>query len=381
MEVKDMKLQDIMERRTAITDEIEVEGTDLEALTEEVRMLEERQAEIEKEIELKTELRKKAITAPIIESPKETKMEERIFTSASPEYRTGWLKRLQGKELDEVEQRAVTAASAIPDSTANMIMEKMVDMVPLLNEIELFRVPGNLTVSVESVAPVAELKAGASASTDQTVTLTEVNLTGYTINSFVRLGADTAAMAISAFEEWLVRKLTEGIAYKIEAYIISGDGSSKPKGITKASVGATFVDTTDGVNFASGTLAVVDLDEAIGMLPAAYDRNAKFLCSKKTFFASVIGLTDTNNVPVVTYANGKYYIRGFEVIWSDQVAAANLYFGDFKRGIVGNLGADIRIEKGRNLEYNAWDFLGWAVFDCEPAVKGAIIRLAADVTA
>lgn len=300
MEVKDMKLQDIMERRTAIQDEIEVEGADLEALTVEVKSLEERQAEIEKEIELKDELRKKAITAPIIEVQKEQKMEDIRYTSASPEYRTGWLKRLQGAELNEVEQRAVTAASAIPDSTANMIMEKMVDMVPLLNEIELFRVPGNLTISVESVAPVAELKAGASASTDQTVTLTEVNLGGYTINSFVRLGADTAAMSISAFEDWLVRKLTEGIAYKIEAYIISGGGSGAPTGITKASVGATFVNDTDGVNWAGSALAVVDLDEAIGLLPAKYDGNAKFLCSKKTFFASIIGLTDTNNVPVVT---------------------------------------------------------------------------------
>ena len=31
-------------------------------------------------------------------------------------------------------------------------------------------------------------------------------------------------------------------------------------------------------------LAVADIDEAIGLLPSAYDRNSKFLMSKKTFY-------------------------------------------------------------------------------------------------
>jgi HK97 family phage major capsid protein len=190
-------------------------------------------------------------------------------------------------------------------------------------------------------------------------------------------------MALSAFEDWIVRKLAEAIAYKIEYYIINGDGNSAPTGIEYY---ATW-DVSDGtaVDWTGGTggsaLAVVDLDNAIGLLPAAYDREARFLMSKKTFYKNVIGLQDENNLPVIQREGNTFLIRGFKVLFSDQVADGDIYFGSFRRGMVGNLGVDIKVERQRNLRYNAYDFLGWAIFDCKPAQSGCIVKIAGDIQA
>ena len=144
-------------------------------------------------------------------------------------------------------------------------------------------------------------KPQAGAVTDSNAELIKVTLTGYNINAFLSIGADLESMALSAFEDWIVRKLSEAIAYKIEYYIINGDGNSAPQGIERY---ATW-DVSDGtaVDWTGGTsgdkLAVDDLDKAIGLLPAAYDRESKFLMSKKTFYTNVIGLQDENNLPVI----------------------------------------------------------------------------------
>lgn len=381
-----MKLTDIEARMAEINamNEVEMELEELKAINEEYDTLaEERKGIMEQAEKRKAEIQSvvETVTEPIHEFKEERSMEKAI-TKASEEYRIAYLKNLQGKELDDVEKRALTATAALPEQTANKIIDRMVDMVPLLNEIELFRVPGNVNIAVETVAPAGKAEAAGGAVTEATATLRQVALGGYNVNAFISVGADLAAMAVSAFEDWLVRKLSEAIAYKIEDFIVNGDGNSAPTGIEKY---ATW-DVGDGTGVdwtgSSGSaLAVTDLDSAIGLLPAAYDSESKFLMSKKTFYTNVANLTDVNNFPVVQKEGKTFLIRGYEVIFSDKVAANDIFFGSFKRGMVGNLSADIKVEKQRNLRYNAMDFLGWGVFDCAPAAAGCIIKIASDIPA
>lgn len=382
------RLKEIEERLSAIKIEIDTDGADLDALENEITTLTEERKSINEKIEKRQQLVDSIVNLPeenIIKNFKEErKLEVKTYLNGSEEYRIAYLKNLQGAKLDEIEQRALTGGStALPQQTANIVIDKLVDMVPLLNEIELFRVDGNVNFMVNTVAPGAKLEAAGGAVTESNATLVEVSLGGYNMNAFLSIGADLASMAVSAFEDWLVRKLTEAIAYKIEYYIINGDGNSAPKGIEKYATwdvsDGTAVDWTGGQNGAA--LAVADLDSAIGLLPAAYDKESKFLMSKKTFYTNIINLTDTNNLPVVQREGNKFIVRGFEVVFSDQVAANVIYFGSFKRGMAGNLGVDIKVEKQRNLRYNSYDFLGWGVFDCKPAQTGCIVKIASDIAA
>lgn len=332
-------------------------------------------------VDMANESVKKIEGAEIMDNIKFKDMEVREVI-ATDEYRNAFLKKLQGRELTSPENALTGGTTALPQQTANMIVEKLVDMVPLLNEIELFRVDGNVSFMVNTVAPGATLEAAGGAVTESDATLVEVSLGGYNMNAFLSIGADLASMALPAFEDWLVRKLAEAIAYKIEYYIINGTGDSQPKGIENYATwdvsDGTAIDWTGDTNT---TLAVTDLDKAIGLLPAAYDKESKFLMSKKTFYTNVVNLTDVNNLPVVQREGGKFIVRGFDVVFSDQVAANDIFFGSFKRGMAGNLGVDIKVEKQRNLRYNSYDFLGWGVFDCKPAQSGCIVKIASDIQA
>lgn len=382
------RMEEIDARLMEIRSLVDNPESDIDALTVETDSLKEERKQMAEKAEKREKLLKdiadnKVESREIEKSPeqrKESKNMEYENVAASPEYRVAWLKNLQGKELNETEKRALTATAAMPEQTANKIIDLMVDMVPLLNEIELFRIPGNLNISVETVAPGATLEAAGGAVTESTATLRMVSLGGYNMNAFLRVGADLSQMAVSAFEEWLTRKLAEGVAYKIEYYIINGDGNSAPKGIDYY---VTTWDDSDGnaVDWDGSALDLGDIDQAIGNIPAAYDRGAKFLMSKKTFFQDVSSITDVNNLAVLKQENGKFYIRGYEVIFSDQVTLHDIFFGNFKKGMVGNLSSDVKVEKQRNLAYNAYDYLGWGVFDCEPAAAGAIIKIAADIQA
>lgn len=385
------RIEQIDARLMEIRSAAEAPEADLGALKAEKDQLAEERAEINRQIEERKELLRKIAndqveSRTIEKAPEQRKEKTMDFANMTPdeirsneEYRIAWLKNLQGKKLTETEQRALTATSAMPEATANKIVDLMVDMVPLLNEIELFRIPGNINVSVETASPGATLEAAGGAVTESTATLRMVALGGYNMNAFIRVGADLSQMAIPAFEEWLTRKLAEGVAYKIEYYIINGDGNSAPKGIEYY---ASW-DDSDGnaVDWDGSALDLGDLDQAIGNIPAAYDRGAKFLMSKKTFFQDVSGITDVNNLSVLKYENGKYYIRGYEVIFSDQVTLHDIFFGNFKKGMIGNLSSDVKVEKQRNLAYNAYDYLGWGVFDCEPAAAGCIVKIASDIAA
>ena len=389
MNLDEMNLQQVEERLAALDVEVR-EATEAEAVekaAEEKKGLLTRKAElVDLEQRKKTALELNEGKAPgkIIEERKaEPKMENKI-ERGTEEYRIAWLKNLQGKELNEVEKRALTGGtSALPDQTANKVIDILLDTVPMLNEIELFRVPGSINIAVEVTAPGATREAAGAAVSASTAELRQVTLNGYNMNAFIRLGADLAQQAVPAFEDWLTRKLGDAIANKVEDFIINGDGSGDPKGIEYY---ATW-DVSDGtgVDWTGGTsndaLAVKDLDAAIGLLPAKYDRDSKFLMSKKTFYTNVANLTDLNNLPVVERDGRNFYVRGYPVVFSNYVTAGTIFFGDFKRGMVGNLSSDIKVEKQRNLAYNAWDFLGWAVFDCAPAAAGCIVKIAANIQA
>lgn len=379
MDIKTMNMEQVLERRNAIKEELnhELSIEQIEALETEVNELNERKKYIEDAIEKRKALETELINAtnlPILES--RTIGEERMELDMNKEYRSAWLKNLQGIALNEVEQRVFTGSAAVvPEQTADMIIDKLVDAVPLLNEVELLRFKGNASFAVQSVAPAPTLKAGGSAVDEATTTLVEVTLGSYTMSALVRIGADVASMAINAFESWLVDKLVEQLAYKIEYYIIKGSGESQPKGVDAI----TYTDGTNAVDWASTALAVADIDEAIGLLPAAYDRNSKFLMSKKTFYTNVSGLTETNNFPVIERVGNGFMLRGYPVLFSDQVDAGDIFFGDFKRGMVANLSNDLQVEKGRNLAYNAYDYLGWASFDCKPSGINCIVKIASDI--
>ena len=316
----------------------------------------------------------KVVVKEVEEPAKEERKMEITNYKDSPEFRSAWLKGLQGVELNEVEKRAnemnlTAAVGAVPTLTQNKIIEKIKEIVPLLDKVQLFHVNGNLSIAVEGTVADAALHAENTLISPAADTVTTVSLSGFEITKLLQISGAVKSMTIGAFESWVVNNLAKSLARKIEAYLISGSGDSQPKGIDAL----TYTDTTNGVVWASGKPTVAELLELIGYLGDGYQRNANFLMSRKTFWQHVYSLRDDAKAPIVKEVAGGYTMFGFPVLFSEYVDLGDAFLGDFEY-VVANLAEDVRVESDRNLQHNSYDFLGVGVFDCKPALADAFVK-------
>lgn len=350
--------------------------------------------EIEKELrELDTEYkglekRKATIeginlgTIPATEIPNPVTARAADTFDQDKEYRSAWLKTLQGKALTENEQRAYSTAAnsalpAIPESTANEIIKKMYEVAPILQRCKIFNVPGNFKFAVEGANADAAIHQENAAITVAADNLGSVSLTGYEIVKLVKASRATVNMTIAAFESYIVEIIAEAIARKIENFIFVGTGNNQPGGVAQGGKGANGAYTagTDMVETAAVTEA--NITAVYGMLASGYERNAVWAMSKATFFADFYALMNKSKNNLIEFANGKYYIMGCEVYFTGSLAAGVSYLGDFSY-IVGNYSQDIAVVKSEHsgLATNSVDYLGSCVFDSKAiAGLGAFVKL------
>lgn len=376
-----MRINEIEERLNAIKAECEKEDADINALSQEAdALIEERKAILDN-----VEKRKNTIenivngveTKTIETFEEDKKMEEkRTFDRSSAEYRTAFLKKVRGMELSEIEQRAFSSASssagaAIPTETANEIIRKLKQYAPLLGEITLLHVAGNVTFAIEDTINDPAIHTENASITGDSDTLTSVTLGSYEITKLVQVSKTVATMSIDAFEAWLVDMISEKIAQKICKYLIDGTGSSQPTGVEKA---ATWGDTNSVTVAKAAALTAANVQTLIGLLPAAYDKNAKFLMSKKTLFTDFMPLQDNSKNKLVTNEGNQYFVYGYPVMIDDSVTAHEAYLGDFKK-MVGNLSEAINITSAFDINTNSYKYLGCAMFDSKVGVGEAFVKL------
>lgn len=251
----------------------------------------------------------------------------------TPEYRSAWLKNLRRLPLTDAEKRAYanasgTGAEVVPTQTANEIISKVKKLAPMLNEVTLLHVKGAVKFVVEGTNNDAAIHTENAAITPAADTLTTVTLSGYEIVKLVQISDTVMTMSIAAFESWIVDMLAEAIARKVEDFFINGTGTSQPKGIDKANTWGATNSVSVG---ASASLTAANVQTLIGLLNAGYDRNAKFVMSKRTLFTDFMPLQDTSKNHIVTVQGNSYFVYGYPVLLSDYVKEHEAFLGDFKK--------------------------------------------------
>lgn len=294
----------------------------------------------------------------------------------TPEYRSAWLKNLRRIPLTDAEKRAYanasgTGAEVVPTQTANEIISKVKKLAPMLNEVTLLHVKGAVKFVVEGTNNDADIHTENAAITPAADTLTTVTLGGYEIVKLVQISDTVMTMSIAAFESWIVDMLAEAIARKVEDFFINGTGTSQPKGIDKANTW----DATNSVSVgASASLTAANVQTLIGLLNAGYDRNAKFVMSKRTLFTDFMPLQDTSKNHIVTVQGNSYFVYGYPVLLSDYVKEHEAFLGDFKK-VCANLAESINVKNAYDIDTNSYKYSGIAIFDCTPAIGEAFVKL------
>jgi len=377
------RINEIEQRKLEIKELLESDAKDLnlEELRSEIEALNAEKAQIEERKQIAEGIQANEIKPEMIEKPKmeERKMNE-LYNVDTKEYRSAWLKNLMGKELDDTEKRSIAAANAVISlETYNAIFGKVKQYASILDEITLLNVAGNISFGVEGTNNDAALHTENDLVNGAADTFITVHLAGFEIVKLVRLSASARNMSVDAFEQFLVDNLSEKIAQKIEYYVINGTGNSQPKGIDYAT---TYTNDSNAVQWAANSKpTAAEIAELISYLPGGYARNAKFLMNHKTFWQHVMVLRDDAKAPIVSNDNGTYRIYGFPVLFSDAVAGTDMFLGDYKQ-IVGNLSQNVTVESSAasGFVYNAVDYRAVAIFDCDVADAGAIVKGSADLT-
>lgn len=333
MDFSNMTLEQVNARIAELDKEVR-EATESEAVNkaaEEKKGLLERKKELE-ELEQRKEaalaLQSGAAAGKVVETGKEKAMEERTFAVESAEYRAAWLKKLQGKELDEAERRAMTGgASVIPTITMDRVVAYL-EKTPLINAVDLTYIPGNVTYPAESAMADAGWVAMGTAATDGTDTLAAVSLGAYKLIKTIEITADVVAMGIDAFESWLVERLANKIAKAVDAGILNGGGSTSGQclGIAKSK------STEDGT-YTKTNMKYSDICKIIGTLKTQYHQNASFVMPRALFFGKVLGMEDSQGNRVVVadaQSPAKFNILGYPVIVDDNCTSGDVLFGDLK---------------------------------------------------
>ncbi|MBQ2160188.1 MAG: phage major capsid protein [Oscillospiraceae bacterium] len=367
--LEELKAETSEEKRDALgNDELEARITEMEAIQQEIDARKAAAAEEARKCEEAAKMSGK----PIIEEKTEVKHMERN----SVEYRDLWIKNLQG-HLNEEEARAYAAAdanNAVPTLVSDKMFEKMKKLAPMLSEITLLRVAGNVKFATEGVRNTAVKHTENSAMTAAADTIVNVTLGGFEFMKVIQISRTAALMSVNAFEDWLVEMLAGDIARAIDDYIIN-DATNGIAALTYTTGTNQILDTaTTGYKYA-------DICDLIALLPAAYDAEAKFLTNKKTLYGQIAQIVDSAKRPIFVpdTVNGiGGTLMGYPVVVDDYVTTANgaVYLGKWT-DVVGNLPEDIHVDRDESAGFtaNAIVYRGISVFDSKPAKGDAIVRL------
>ena len=302
------------------TEEIEGRAIEMEAIKAE---LEAREMAAKAAEETRQEVAESRLD-PVI---KEFKTEERTmnYEVNSPEYRDAFLRNLQGKELTAEERAAVTATAAIPTQTMNEIVHKL-ELNPLIAAVDVTNIPGYVTYPVESSVAEASWVAMGTEASDSADTLTSITLGAYKLIKTVEITADVEAMAVDAFEAWLVSRLANKIEKALDAGIINGLGTTQATGILT-------VKTQADLTFTRSKMKWEQLAAIPGKIGGQYLNGASFVMSPDLFFGKVLGMVDSSGARVAVLdpqGPAKYNVLGFPCIIDGNITSEDILFCDLK---------------------------------------------------
>lgn len=344
MELKDMNIEQLEERKNAIVAELDNEGADLDALEAEMRSINE-ELESRKQAEAKKVEIRKAVAegaGTVVEAaPVEEKREMKDVAEIrnSKEYINAYADYIRtGKDTEcraLLTTNATNGTVAIPDMVYDIVKTAWAKE-GIISRVKKAYIKGNLKVGFEISATGAAIHTeGGSAVTEETLVLGTVTLVPESIKKWISLSDEVMDLRGEAFLQYIYDELAYQIAKKAADEVVS-------KIVTS---GTQSTSTAVGVPVITATAISIDLvAQALGQLSDEAN-NPTIMMNKATWSA----------FKAVQYANnyGVDPFEGLDVVFNNTIksfAAAST--GD-TFVIVGDLGqgALINLPNGEGIEF------------------------------
>ena len=348
-----MRIDEINTRLAQIQAELETaDGDRLTALeTETANLLAERQ-QIQNEAQTRQQLRDSVaagLVGTVTEHHEEdNNMENRTFTPASEEYRSAFLKNLRREALNEGEQRAFTflttnTAAPLPTVMQNRIIDLIGEAHPIVADVFPLNSGAAISIPVgKSVKADAGKSAEGDAANELEIEFTDVNLSGEDYTANVKMSYKMLAMAIPAFEDYLITMIADRLGAKLAAGIVAKVKEVMNAG-NKVTSGVSYANLVAGFGALKRVGAVV-----------VYG-------TRETIFNKLVGMVDSNKRPIFQQAITEAaagHLLGATIKFEDAVGANELLIGDPKK-FVQNKVVDILIERDKDLDNHKVVFSGY----------------------
>lgn len=339
MEFKEMTVEQLEERKSAIVAELDNEGADLDALEAEVRAIKEELETRAKEEAQKVEIRKTVadIKAPVVmekvvEEKREMKTNEEI--RASKEYIDAYARYMISENDAEVRSlltenvSGVVPVPTIVDDIIRTAWEKS----DILSRVRKTNIRGNLKVPFELTADGAyEHTEGTAAPTEESLTLGIVTMIPKNIKKWIRISDEAIAMGGETLVRYIYDEITYQIIKKLTALVIAD--------ITGASTSASS---------SAVDVPAISMNPALTTVATAFanlsdEATDPVIIMNKLTYASFIGAQAGGNFSFDPF-------NGLKVLFSSALPAYSSASNNQVYAIVGDLkGAQVNYPEGEGI--------------------------------
>ena len=248
MEIREMTIEQIEERKNAIVAELDAEGADLDALETEMRSLndeiEARKAEEAQKAEIRNAVAAGTVgevVKNIVEEKRDMKTNDEI--RASKEYTDAFARYIVSENDSECRSLLTTQVSgSVPvPAFVDEIIRTAWEKDDILARVKKTNIKGNLKVAFELSADGAYVHTeGTTAPTEESLTLGVVEMIPRNIKKWIRVSDEAIAMGGETLVRYIYDELTHQIVKKL-ADLVVNDIKTAPTEATSSAASAAAV--------------------------------------------------------------------------------------------------------------------------------------------
>lgn len=305
---------------------------------------------------------------------------DRADILATAEYRSAFLKTMQGRELNDVEKRSITSAvasggAAIPTQTLNVILGVFQEQKGVLDLVTTFNIPELLSIPKENVTTDASWIQEDADSVVGDDSLTSITLSAYKLLRTIKITAKVAVMAVDAFENWIAETMGKKMRAALDKAVFSGSGSNQPTGLETLTWNAN-----NSVSIAkAGSITYDNIVDLEALIDENYVGDAVWVLNRKTL-AEILKIKDDNKEPIfkrIVEDGFQGYILGRPVRLDRNVKDGEAYIGDFRSAYIYNFAKGIEFSTSKEAGFMSGSdvYRGLALVDGKPTgVAGTIAK-------
>lgn len=359
--------------RAAEIDGMELENLktdELTALDEERQMITARLAEMRLQAARQQEQRAKAASAGLMnvhKPPEDKPAEKRTYDTASPEYRSGFLKTMLGRELTTEERDAISYVATTTDTTygagllvnkslMDKIWERVKETHSIVADIDMQHFPGiyEIPVHTEIVQGDAATVNEGEGNDDEINRFITIQLNGTDISKHVWISYAMQKMSIDAFEPFLAKEIAARIGDKIAQ-------------LTVTQILSDFDSTNNSMNSTAVKAASYKDMAELFALPTLGEGRFVVYGKRATIYKYLVGMVDTTGRPIYqpSAQTGAESVLIDAPVKEEDAVPDNVLLVGYPQTVVGNMIQDPMIEKDRDIVLHKIVYSGYARYGCK----------------